>query len=380
MIKVMLSTGEVSGDLHASFLVSELLKLNPSARIFGMAGVKSKAAGVDVRIDLSAKGTVGITEVIRFLPSILLAYFKMKSLLNKERPDLLLLVDYQGFNMLLAKYAKKIGIKTVYYIAPQEWLWGTEKGVRATASLLYKILAIFEDEATAYKKAGANVSYIGNPNLDTIRLSADKTSFCRSFGLNPNFPVIGIFPGSRLQEIKGLLGILLKAADIIRARVPNAQFVLSLSSEHFRKDIEGMIKGSQIKLIYGKNHDILNASNVSLAASGTVTMEATILGAPIIMAYRISFLSYLIGKYLLKISLPYFSMTNLIAGYEVIPEYVQEKATAENIAAKAIELLTDKSAVSSMKEGYAKALSKFGTPGAVKRAAQQINHELRGKI
>ncbi|MEK7377039.1 MAG: lipid-A-disaccharide synthase [Candidatus Margulisiibacteriota bacterium] len=380
MIKVMVSAGEVSGDLHASFLTSELLRLNPTLKIFGMAGERSKAAGVDVRIDLSAKGTVGITEVLRFLPSILTAYFKMKALLKKERPDLLVLVDYQGFNMLLAKYAKKIGIKTIYYISPQEWLWGAEKGVKAAASSLYKILAIFEDEAKAYKKAGANVVYIGNPNLDTIKLSADKASFCRSFGLNPNFPVLGLFPGSRLQEINRLLGILLKAGNLIKARVPNAQFVLSLSSEHFRNGIEKKINGSRVKLIYGKSHDILNASNVSLAASGTVTMEATILGAPIIMAYKISLISYLIGKYILRIRLPYFSMTNLIAGYEVIPEFVQDKATAENIAGKAIELLTDKGSIAAIKAGYSKVLSKFGSPGAVKRAAQQINYELRGKI
>ena len=376
----MLSTGEVSGDMHASFLVSELLKLNRSMYIFGMAGAKSRAAGVDVRIDLSAKGTVGITEVFRFLPSILMAYFKMKSILKKERPDLLLLVDYQGFNMLLAKYAKKIGVRTIYYISPQEWLWGTKKGVKYVASTIDKLFAIFEDEAVAYKNAGANVSYIGNPNLDTIKLSGDKLSFCRTFGLNPNFPIIGIFPGSRLQEIKSLLGILLKASEIIKARIPNALFVLSLSSEHFRKDIEKMIGGSQIKFIYGKNHDILNAANVSLAASGTITMEATILGAPVVMAYKISGISAFIGRHILRIRLPYYSMTNLIAGYEVIPEFVQENATAENLAGKAVELLTDKSKIAEMKKGYSGALSKFGTPGAVKRAAQEINYELRGKI
>ena len=376
----MISAGEVSGDLHASFLASELLKLNPGLHIFGMAGEKCRLSGVDVKIDITSKGTVGITEILKFLPSILFSYQKMKSLLKKERPDVLVLIDYQGFNMLLAKYAKKIGIKTVYYIPPQEWLWGTEKGLKNVASSVYKIMSIFEDEAKAYKKAGANVTYIGNPNLDTIKLSTDKTSFCRSFGLNPNFPVLGIFPGSRLQEIKSLLGIFLKACEIIKVQVPNTQFVLSLSSEHFRKDIEKMIEGSQIKLIYGKNHDILNASNVSLAASGTVTMEATILGAPIIMAYRISYISYLIGRHILRIRLPYFSMTNLIAGYEVIPEFVQKKATAENLAEKAVELLTNKETLAGIKSGYSKVLSKFGAPGAVKRAAEQINYELRGKI
>ncbi len=380
MIKVMLSTGEVSGDIHASFLAAELLKLNPSVKLFGMAGERCRAAGVETLLDLSSKGTVGITEVIRFLPSIMLAYFKMRAVLKRERPDLLLLVDYQGFNMLLAKYAKKMGVRTIYYIAPQEWLWGTSKGVKSVASTLDRILAIFEREAEEYRKAGAVVDYIGNPNLDTIKLSLDKADFCRAFSLNPNFPIIGLFPGSRLHEIRGLLPVFLKACEIIRSKVPNAQFVLSVSSGQFSKEIKKLVGLSGLRLVQGKSHDILSAANVSLAASGTITMEGTILGAPLVMAYKISAVSEFIGKKILKVRLPYYSMTNLLVGSEVIPEFVQDKATPQNLAAKAVELLTDKESAAKMRAGYAKALKKFGSPGAVKLAAQIINNELKGKI
>ncbi len=380
MIKVMLSTGEVSGDIHASFLAAELLKLNPSVKLFGMAGERCRAAGVETLLDLSSKGTVGITEVIRFLPSILLAYFRMRAVMKRERPDLLLLVDYQGFNMLLAHYAKKLGIRTVYYIAPQEWLWGTSKGVKKVASTLDRILAIFEREAEEYKKAGANVSYVGNPNLDTIKLSLDKSAFCRAYSLNPSFPIIGLFPGSRLHEIRGLLPIFLRAVELIRSKVPNAQFLLSVSSGQFSKEIEKLAGPCGLRLVHGKSHDILSAANVSLAASGTITMEGTILGAPMVMAYRISAISEFIGKRLLKVRLPYYSMTNLLVGSEVIPEFVQDKATPQNLAAKAIELLTDKESAARMRAGYAQALKKFGSPGAVKLAAQIVNSELKGKV
>jgi len=382
MIKIALSTGEVSGDIHAGRLAAEIKKLNPSVRLFGMGGEKTRLAGVDVGIDITAKGTVGIIEIFKFLPSLFLAFLRMKRLLKKERPDLLVLVDYQGFNMMLAGYAKKLGIKTAYYIAPQEWLWGTKKGLLGVASAIDKIIAIFEDEYKAYKEAGANVVYVGNPNLDTAKPSMSRESFCSLVGLNPSFPVFGIFPGSRRQELDSLLPSFLGAVKLIKKRVPNSQFVLALSSGHFEEKIVRAVNdcGTDIKIVRGKSHDVLAHSNVSIASSGTTIMEAAILDAPVVMAYRLSKLSEFIARKLLRLSIPFYTMPNLIAKSMVVPEITQDSVTAENLADAALMLLTDKSALANIKEGYRLVRSKIGSPGAVRRAAQEILGELRGKI
>ncbi len=382
MIKVMLSAGEISGDMHGAALAKELKNLNRNIFLFGMGGERMRSAGVELIYDLSSKGTVGIIEILKFLPSIIFGLSKMKRVLKKERPDILVLIDYQGFNMLLAKYAKKLGIKTVYYIAPQEWLWGTPKGIKNVVNTLDKILCIFEDEARIYKSYGGNTVHVGNPNVDAAKAPVSKEDFCRSAGLNPKFPIFGIFPGSRHQEIDILMPIMMRAAKIIKQQIPNSQFVLGLSSIHFKNKVEALLRseGSQIPVMYGKSHAILNAANVSIAASGTITMEAAILDAPIIMAYKLSALSHFIAKYIVKLRLRYYTMPNILTNKEIIPEFLQEKVSAENIAAKALALFTDKKELDAIKSGYREARAKLGPSGAVKRAASEIFEELRGKV
>ncbi len=382
MIKIMMSAGEVSGDMHGAALASEIKKINRNAYIFGMGGERMKSAGVDVKVDISAKGTVGIVEVLKFLPHILIAYFRMKSILNKERPDLIVLIDYQGFNMLLAAYAKKIGIRTVYYIPPQEWLWGTPKGVKSVADTIDRIVSIFEDEARIYKEAGGNVTYVGNPNIDLARPIHQRAEFCRMIGLNASFPIFGLFPGSRKQEIDSLLPEMLKAAKQIKASVPNAQFVLSLSSLNFKRQVDSILKtsGQDIKIAYKLNYDILAAANVSIAASGTVIMEAAILDSPIIMVYKLSPVTYHFSKKFLKIKLKYYCMPNILADREVAPEMIQEQASAKNMAFKTLEIFSNRSKMEEIKNGYSLIRSKLGGPGAIKRAADAVMSELKGKI
>ncbi len=382
MIKIMMSAGEVSGDIHGAALARELKKLNSALHLFGMGGEKMRLAGVDIKYDLSAKGTVGIVEILKFLPSILLGFFVMKRLLKKERPDLLVLIDYQGFNMMLAKYAKKLGIKTVYYIAPQEWLWGTTKGVKKVVATIDKLLCIFEDESRIYKENGGNAVYVGNPNVDTARPGSTKEDFCKTAGLNPKFPIFGIFPGSRHQELDTLLPVFAGAAQLIKKKIPNAQFIIALSSLQFKKKISSFLEKRRINIpvVYGRSHDILGSSNVAIAASGTIIMEASIINTPAIMAYKISAVTYFIAKHIVKIKLPYFTMPNIIANKMIVPEIMQSEATGQNIADKAVQLLTDQEAIKNIKEGYRQVRSRLGAPGAVKRAAEEIMSELRGRI
>lgn len=384
MIKIMLSAGEVSGDIHGAALAKELLKINPSIELFGMGGEKMRAAKVKTICDLTSKGTIGIIEIFKFLPSILLTFFKMKKLLKDENPDALVLIDYQGFNMLLAKQAKKLGIKTIYYIPPQEWLWGKEKGIKDVATTLDKLLCIFEKETEIYKHYGANAVYVGNPNFDTAKPTMSKEEFCAKFSLNPKFPIFGLFPGSRQQEIDTLLPVFIETAHLIKKSIPNSQFVIAISSLNFKEKIEKVVYSEKDKIkilvLYGLSHDILNACNLAIAASGTIITEAVILNTPIIMAYKISKATYFIAKNLLKINLPYLTMPNILINKLVIPEFIQEEANPENIAKKAIEIITSDHENKKMLNEYKNIRNLLGKPGAVKRAAEEIIVELRGKI
>lgn len=378
----MMSAGEVSGDIHGAMLAKELLKNNPSLHLFGMGGENMRAAKVKTEVDVTSKGTIGILETFKHLPHVLFAFFEMVKLLKREKPDLLVLIDFQGFNMMLAKRAKKMGIKTVYYIPPQEWLWGTEKGIKNVVNTIDKLLCIFEPEAKIYKKYGANAIYVGNPNFDTARPSMSKEDFCKMFGLNPKFPIIGIFPGSRSQEIESLMPIFIESSKIIKDSIPNAQFMIAASSTVFKEKIEQISKkhNSKIPIVLGKSHDLLNVSNIAIAASGTITMEAAILNTPIIMAYKLSKFTEFLAKNILKINLPYFTMPNILLNRMVIPEFIQDKANPENLAREAIKFLTSPELTKKIKNDYILVRNKLGPSNAVRRAAEEIFYELRGKI
>ncbi|MFA4966899.1 MAG: lipid-A-disaccharide synthase, partial [Candidatus Margulisiibacteriota bacterium] len=201
-MKIMLSAGEVSGDVHGAYLVRELKKLNPDIYFFGMGSERLSAEGVDIKYDITSRGSIGLLEAFPNAFPIYLTYKKMIGLMRKERPNLLILIDSQGFNLPLAKEARKLGIRTVYYIAPQDWLWGTPAGVKKVAATAGLIVAIFEKEYDSYKKAGANVIYFGHPLIDIVKTDVAKKQ--------RSAPLVAICPGSRPQEIKGLLSILVK--------------------------------------------------------------------------------------------------------------------------------------------------------------------------
>lgn len=362
-LKVMISAGEVSGDLHASHLVEEL----DSFRLFGMGGEKMREAGVDVRIDITDKSSVGIIEALRYLPAQLSAFGRMKKMLREERPDAVILVDAQGFNMALAKYAKKLGIRTVYYVAPQEWLWGTKKGVETEARTIDLIISIFRKEHEINAGAGANSFYFGNPLLDIVKPKMTKDAFCRKFDLDPAKKIIALCPGSRKHEIHSLLPILVGTAR----KLGDNQYILPVSASKFADHIERMVSGAgiNIKVIEGFNYDVLAHADLAIAKSGTIILESVILGTPVIMFYKLSRLTYYIGKLFMKINLPFYSMPNLLAGRMVVPEYVMEKATAENLYEEAVKILADPSKI---KEGYQEVISQLGEPGAIAKAAEKI--------
>jgi lipid-A-disaccharide synthase len=361
--KIMMSAAEVSADLLGSYLAKEL----KGCHLFGMGGEKMRGAGVDVRIDITEKSSVGIIEAFKYLPFQLSTLRSMKDMIKKEMPDALILIDAQGFNMPLATFAKSLGIKTIYFIAPQEWLWGTKKGVDKVVRTIDLIISIFKREHEIYQAAGGNSVYFGHPLLDAAKASMGRDDFCREFSLDKKEKIIALCPGSRHHEIKKLLPILIDVAG----RINGAQFVIPISSSKFRKEIEVQVSKTSlnIKIIEGYNYEVLANSDLVIAKSGTIILECVCLNAPVIMFYKLSPITYFIGKYLLGIKLPFYSMPNILTGKRVVPEYVMGQATADNIYNEAVRILADPLKA---KVGYAEVRSLLGEKGAIKSSAQKI--------
>ena len=373
-MKIMVSAGEVSGDVHGTHLVRELKKLKPEIYFFGMGSEKLLAEGVDIKVDITKRGTIGIFEALPNIIPVYFAYKQMVDLMRQEKPDLLLLVDSQGINMPLARASKKLGIKTVYYIAPQEWLWGTERGVKKVSRTVGQIISIFEKEHTIYNTANGNSSYEGHPLLDIVKPSLLKEEAQQKFLGSTEGPVISLCPGSRTQEIKGLFPILLKAAEKIKEELPQARFIVPAASTDMIKKIFPYIGDFRPTAIIGHTYDILAASDLAICTSGTINLEASILGVPNIMVYKLSPLTYFLGKHILKIGekLPYFSMPNLLLDQRAIPELVMQAANPKQIAEEAVSLLKDPVRQQNMRAAFSALKGKLGTPGVISRCAKNI--------
>ncbi|OGC07368.1 lipid-A-disaccharide synthase [candidate division WOR-1 bacterium RIFOXYA2_FULL_36_21] len=369
-MKIVVSTGEISGDLHGAALISTIKELFPQTTFIGMGSAKMRAAGADILFDMTPQGTIGLIEA---LPNIFKVYkmlTKMKKLLRKEKPDALLLIDTQGFNILLAEYAKKIGIKTIYYIPPQEWLWGTQRGIRKIAKTIDLIISIFENENSIYLNAGGHLIYFGHPLLDIVKPLLSQEERQKRFNAG-NKKLVCLCPGSRLQEINKIFPVLLEAAKIIQGTFPDISFIVPISSQWIKNNIEEKINesGMQINMVEGYQYDVISVSSLVIAASGTINMEASILGTPNIMAYMVNPLTYWIGKYILRIDkkIKFFSMPNILLNYELVPEFVQSKARPDIIADKAIEILKSQKRLDNKK-----LLQKLGNPPVLSKIAGKI--------
>ncbi|MFA5113229.1 MAG: lipid-A-disaccharide synthase [Candidatus Margulisiibacteriota bacterium] len=363
----MVSAGEVSGDVHGSYLVKELKKLRPDLAFFGLGSERLAEAGVDIRFDIIKRGSIGILEALPNVFPLFSIFRKVKKLVLAEKPDLVILIDSQGINLPLAKFCKAVGIKTVYYIAPQEWLWGTPRGVKHVAQIVDLIVAIFPREYEAYKAAGANVIYEGHPLIDIVQAPQPLSPRSPS-------PRISLCPGSRMQEIGGLLPILLKAGELIKKELPDAEFLIPVSSRNLFQEIFALVGDFRPMAVFGKTYETLASSNLAICTSGTINFEASLLGVPNIMTYKLSRLTYWAGKYILKIDrkIKYFCMPNILMDNLVIPELVMENATAEKIAQEALAILRDTQRQEKMKKEFVKLKGELGRPGMIGRIAKSI--------
>ena len=366
---IMIVAGEASGDMHGANLVREMLRIDPALNFYGIGGKKLREEGVKLLANASDMAVVGLTEVISKLGSILKIMGMMKRSLDERRPDLVILIDYPDFNLPLANAAKKRGIKIFYYISPQVWAW--RKGrIGQIKKTVDKMAVILPFEVDTYGQEGFTVNYVGHPLLDMIKLNYSKQESRKKFGLAENKITIGILPGSRLSEVGKLMPELLRASEILAQKMPEVQFVLPLADTLEEKIITKIISGFnvKVKIISGNTYDVISCADLALVASGTATLETALLGIPMVIVYKISLLSYLIGR--LIVDVKNIGLVNIIAGKTIVPELIQGDACGKRIAVEALAILTNEEKKQEMIKELMAIRARLGEPGAAIRAAQ----------
>jgi len=366
---IMIIAGEASGDMHGANLVREMLKMNPELSFYGIGGKRLHEEGVELLADASSMAVVGMTEVISKLGTILKTMSEMKQSLEERRPDLVILIDYPDFNLPLANAAKKRGIKVFYYISPQVWAW--RKGrIGQIKKTVDKMAVILPFEVDTYGREGFAVNYVGHPLLDMVKLNYSKQESRKKFGLAENKITIGILPGSRLSEVRKLMPELLRAAEILEQEIPDIQFILPLADTLEEKIITEMTSGFTVKvhIISGHTYDVISCADLALVASGTATLETALLGVPMVIVYKISLLSYVIGR--LFVHVKNIGLVNIVAGKTIVPELIQGDASGKRMAIEALAILTSGEKKHEMIKELAAIRAKLGEPGAARRAAQ----------
>ena len=376
--KILVSAGEASGDLYAALVVEELRRSRPDIDFFGCTGPRLRAAGVRTVVDAASLAVVGLVEVVAHIPRIYGEYRKLLAAAREERPDLAILTDSPDFHLRVAARLHRQGIPVVYLVAPQAWAW--RKGrLGAMRRTLRRLMCIFPFEEEFFRREGVPATYIGHPLSGLVRPALTRAEFFRKHRLAVNRPTVVVLPGSRRGEAARHLPALLDAADrLYREHAVNLILPASVTTgAGFFRERLGQ---SPIRAIEGESWDAMAHADLALAASGTVTVEAALLGTPMVTFYKVTPMSWWAGKYLVNV--PFYSMVNLIAGRAVVPELMQGQMTGELLAREAGRLLTDAGARQEMKAGLAEVKDKLALAGlpAPRRAAALIEEILEGQI
>lgn len=371
MPKVMICAGEASGDLHGASVADALKNMHPGIELFGMGGSNMRAAGVEIVYDIADIGVMGFFELIWSLPKFFRLRDTLSQVMRNNRPDVLVLIDYGGFHMAMAQAAKKMGIPVVYYICPKAWVWGKWRA-KAIAGWVEKVAAIFPFEADIYREAGASVSFVGHPLVDIVRPSMDREAAYKHFGADPHKPVILLLPGSRYQEVESLLDLLMASASKVREQLPTCQFYMPVASTIPMERIESVVRESGVPVTFTRNstYNLMQIADCAIAASGTVTLEAALMGLPSVIVYRVKTATYWLIRLVANVS--HVGLPNIIVGRRILPELIQDEATAANISQATLQIMTDPVVRAQVQADLREVRVKLGEPGAVKRVASIV--------
>ena len=370
MARILISAGEASGDLYAGAVTRGIKQLNPEAEVFGMGGDCLREAGGEVLFDIKDHSLMGFVEVLKKLPDVWKLRNAFIDLMEKRKPDVLLTIDYPGFNMRLAKLAKERGINVVYFIAPQVWAWRPGRAADV-AKVTDKIACIFPFECDFYKSYGANIEFIGHPLVDTVKPSLSRKEAEELAGKRTGHPLILLMPGSREMEIQRLLPVMLDAVKILKQKRPELDFAIPRAATIAKEILEDSVRqaGLNIRLIEGHNYDVMSVADLAIVTSGTVTLEAAMCGLGCEILYKSSPVSFWIAKRVVKI--PNIGLPNIVAGRQIEPELLQDDCTPDKIASTALELL-EPERFAQLQRDLLEVKEKLGEPGAVKRVAELV--------
>jgi lipid-A-disaccharide synthase len=380
-MRIFISTGEVSGDLQGSLIIAALKRKAVAAglqlEIVALGGEKMADAGATILGDTSHIGSMGILESLPYIVPMLLVQKKAIAYLKENPPDLVLLIDYMEPNLGIGTYMQQHlpNVPVVYYIAPQEWVWSTNlRKTHRIVGFTNKLLAIFPEEARYFSQQGANVTWVGHPLVDWMQTAPSRHEARAKLGISEEAIAVALLPASRHQELKYLLPIIFSAAQTIQAKLPEVHFWIPLSLEEFREPIATAIEryGLRATVLSGQQKEVFAAADFAITKSGTVNLELALLNVPQVVVYRLNPITVWIARKILKGSIPFASPTNLVVMREIVPEFLQEAATAENITQAAMELLLNSAKKQQTLKDYQEMQQCLGKVGVCDRAAEEI--------
>jgi lipid-A-disaccharide synthase len=372
----MISCGEASGDLYAGALVEELRRAEPDVRVFGFGGERLASSGAELVDDYRGHTVTGLVEVLTQLPRTYGLYRQLVAAARARRPDVFVAIDFPDFNFRLGQAVHALGIPVVYYISPQLWAWRPGR-LETMKRFVDRVLPIFPFEEEVYRRAGMDVEFVGHPLIDLAKATVDRDTFLRAHHLDPNATTVALLPGSRPNELREILPDLMAAARLIQRDIPSVQFVLARAPhltdallEPATREAASSASPLPLAIVEGRTDDVLAASDVVLTASGTATVQTALHERPMVIVYRLSRLTYTLGRPFVKIDT--FGMVNLVAGRKIAPELIQDGFTPETASREIVRLLTDDRHRAEMIDAIRDVKRKLGGPGASRRAADAI--------
>lgn len=363
--------GEASGDLHGARLVEALRRLAPHLTVEGMGGVQMRTAGVRLLADAADTAVVGLIELWEKRRALRAALQRLRVHLASVRPALLILIDFPDFNLLLARTAHRVGVPVCYFISPQVWAWRRGR-ICTIRHLVRKVLVLFPFEEALYRQAGVDVTFVGHPLLDVLAEVPSREACRATLGIPETSQVLGLLPGSREAEVRRHLPLLLRAASRLTIARPNLQVLVGLAPTLDARVAGAAVaaSGTKTTVIHGRTHEMIRAADLLLAVSGTVTLEAAILGTPMIITYRLATISYALARLLVHVR--FIGLPNLVANEGIVPELIQFDATPERLAATAEQILGSPERQARMRAALGEVRARLGTGGAAERAAREV--------
>jgi len=370
MPRILIITGEASGDLHGANLAKALKVCDPRVQLTGIGGAEMEAAGVRLVRETDRLDIIGMVGLITVL-SVIRRFFAVRRLFRSEPWDAVVFIDHPGLNLRYAYFAKAAGLRVFYYIAPQIWAWRPGR-IHWIKQRVDHVLVILPFEKAIYDRANIPCTFVGHPLLDAVAPDYDRPGLRQRFGLDQDGPVIALLPGSRTREVESLLPILLEAGEKLAQREPKTQFILAQAPTIQDNLLKSLLRHRvlSVKIVKEQASEVMAAADLALVASGTATLQAAVIGTPLILVYRTSALTFWLAFFLIRVR--WIGLVNLVAERTVVPELIQAEATGQRLYEEASRLLEDRFAYDDMKRGLAKVRASLGQPGASTRAAEVV--------